>query len=77
MSFQAYIDNIHKLTGKTPDDFYAAAKSVGILDDKLTATIFVDWLKRDFELGRGHAMALWALFKSKRWVQAPSGSKSK
>ncbi len=33
----------------------------------------VDWLKTDFDLGRGHAMALFALFKgAKRQAQAIS-----
>jgi hypothetical protein len=31
-----------------------------------------DWLKQEYHLGHGHAMAIWAYFKSKGWVGAPS-----
>ena len=31
MTFQAYIDNIHKKTGKTPDDFRKLAEKKGLL----------------------------------------------
>ena len=69
MTFQAYLDNIEKLTGKRPADFHAAAKAKGLGAD-ITATEFVAWLKDDFGLGHGHSMALWAVFKSKGWVEA-------
>jgi hypothetical protein len=35
----------------------------------------VAWLKREFDLGHGHAMALWAVFKDKGWVEAPKGKR--
>lgn len=69
MSFQAYIDNIQKKTGKTPGDFYAEAKAGGILGPSLTASRLVAWLKQDFGLGHGHAMAIWTVFKREGWVQ--------
>lgn len=70
MSFQAYIDNINVKTGKTPADFKKMAEKKGfIIDGKLNpktkATEITSWLKEDFELGHGHAMAIYATFKGK------------
>lgn len=70
MSFQAYIDNIHAKTGKTPDDFKALAEAQGFLENggikpSVKATQITDWLKAEFGLGHGHAMAIYASFKGK------------
>lgn len=70
MSFQAYIDNIKAKTGKTPSDFKKLAEKKGfIVDDKVNpkikATEITNWLKEEFELGHGHAMAIFAAFKGK------------
>lgn len=71
MSFQAYLDNIEAKTGKSPDDFkrLAAAKGYtekGVLRAGVKAGEIVAWLKDDFELGHGHAMAIVALLKGSR-----------
>ena len=58
MSFQAYLDNIEYKTGMTPDEFIALAGERGFDDPSTKAGAIVDWLKQDFGLGRGHAMAL-------------------
>jgi uncharacterized protein DUF4287 len=58
MSFQAYLDNIEERTGKTPREFIALAKERGYDDPATKAGVIVDWLKADFNIGRGHAMAL-------------------
>jgi hypothetical protein len=58
MSFQAYIDNIKAKTGKTPEDFKALAEKKGLLREGVKTGQIVDWLKEDFGLGRGHAMAI-------------------
>ena len=58
MSFQAYLDNIETKTGKTPNDFIALAKQKGFDDPSVKAGEIVAWLKQDFGLGHGHAMAL-------------------
>ena len=68
MSFQAYLDNIEKKTGKKPDDFKKLARQKGFLEKgKLKTTAkageIVKWLKEDFDLGHGHAMAIYGLFK--------------
>ena len=58
MSFQAYLDNIEEKTGKTPNEFIALAKDKGFDSPAVKAGEIVAWLKEDFDLGRGHAMAL-------------------
>jgi hypothetical protein len=68
MTFQAYLDNIHRKTGKTPDDFFALARKRGLVGPGLTAGRLVAWLKEDFDLGHGHAMAIWSVFKTNGWA---------
>ena len=68
MSFQAYIDNIKTKTGKSPDDFRKLAEKKGFLQDgklvpNIKATAITNWLKDDFDLGHGHAMAMFSLLK--------------
>lgn len=58
MSFQAYLDNIEQKTGKTPLEFIQLAKSKGFDDPSVKAGEIIAWLKEDFGLGHGHAMAL-------------------
>lgn len=57
MSFQAYLDNIEKKTGKTPAQFIELAANKGF-NTATKAGEIVTWLKTDFDLGHGHAMAL-------------------
>ena len=70
MSFQAYIDNIKAKTGHGPDDFRRMAAGKGFAGPEglvagVKATQITDWLKADFGLGHGHAMAIVALLKGK------------
>ena len=64
MSFQAYIDNIHAKTGKTPEDFLEAAKAKGLFEPDVKVMQIVDWLKAEYGLGHGHAMAIVQTFKN-------------
>lgn len=71
MSFQAYLDNIQAKTGKSPEDFKKMATEKGFTENGaikagVKATQITDWLKADFELGHGHAMAIYALLKGKK-----------
>ena len=66
MTFQAYIDNIKAKTGLSPEDFKKLAKKKGLLEPDVKAMQVVAWLKKDFGLGHGHAMAIYATFKGKR-----------
>jgi hypothetical protein len=54
MSFQAYLDNVEKKTGKTPNDLIAEAKAKKLTDSKS----ILAWLKKDYDLGTGHAKAV-------------------
>lgn len=63
MSFQAYLDNIETNTGKTPNEFVVLAKAKGFGADTKAGEI-VSWLKEDFGLGHGHAMALVHVIKN-------------
>jgi hypothetical protein len=68
MSFQAYLDNIEAKTGKSAQDFRALAEKKGFTQDghlkeSVKAGQIVQWLKEDFDLGHGHAMAIVALLK--------------
>jgi hypothetical protein len=69
MSFQAYIDNIQAKTGKSPEDFKKLADQAGVIKKDMKAAEFTDWLKKEFGLGHGHCMALWALFISNGWIE--------
>jgi hypothetical protein len=68
MSFQAYIDNIKSKTGKTPEDFKKQLEKEKLFKPDMKAAELVKWLKDNYDLGHGHSMALWAVFKSKGWV---------
>jgi len=59
MSFQAYLDTIEEKTGLVPRQLVDLAKERGYDDPSVKAGVIVDWLKEDYGLGRGHAMALW------------------
>lgn len=68
MSFQAYLTNIQAKTGKSPADFRSLAKEKGFtkngtLAAGVKAGVVVQWLKEEFALGHGHAMAIVALLK--------------
>lgn len=71
MSFQSYLDNIESRTGRSPDDLQAEAMQKGLADAKglapgVKAGAVIDWLKADYGLGHGHAMAIVAYIKGKR-----------
>lgn len=80
MSFQAYLDNIQIKTGKGPKDFKLLAEKKGFLEKgKLKANVkageIVAWLKKDFDLGHGHSMALFALLKGIKKEEPTKGDK--
>jgi predicted transport protein len=64
MTLKAYLDNIKAQTGKTPDDFRVLAEKKGLLKEGVKTGEIVAWLKDDFGLGRGHAMAIVMLIQS-------------
>lgn len=64
MSFEAYLANIEKQTGVTPDAFERLARARGY-SFATKATEVTDWLKADYQLGHGHAMAIVKLLKER------------
>lgn len=67
---EKYYENIKIKTGKTPADF----KKIAITKDyfekgKLKSTVkageVIAWLKKDFDLGHGHSLAVYHTFKEK------------
>jgi Domain of unknown function (DUF4287) len=71
MTFQAYIDNIKAKTGRSPEQFKALAVKAGVYGPDMKASQLVSWLKDEYDLGHGHSMAIWAVWKDKGWVQVP------
>lgn len=63
MSFQAYLDNIEAKTGKSPQEFIQLAHEKGLDKPGVKAGEIISWLAEDFELGRGHAMAIVHIIK--------------
>ena len=64
MSYQAYLDSVKAKTGMSPEDFAVMAEQKGLLDPGVKAGTIVAWLKDDFGLGHGHAMAIYGTLKS-------------
>lgn len=76
MSFQSYLTNIQAKTGKDAAAFRALAEAKGFtqggkLKDGVKAGEVVQWLKTDFGLGHGHAMAIWALLSGSKSEDSP------
>ena len=58
MSFQAYLDTIETKTGLTPRQLLDLAVERGYQDPDVKAGVILEWLKEDYDLGRGHGMAM-------------------
>ncbi len=70
MSFQAYLDKIEEKTGLTPRQLLAIAAEKGLDSPETKAGAVADWLKADYDLGRGHAMALFHVLKNGTKISA-------
>ena len=70
MTFQAYLDAVKTKTGLTPDGILGLAKARGVYSPAMKATDLINLLKDEFDLGRGHSMSVWAVFKARGWVEA-------
>jgi len=65
MSFAAYLTNIEAQTGVSPDEFIRLATEKGLTKPGTKATPITDWLKADYGLGQGHAMAIVKLLRER------------
>jgi hypothetical protein len=68
INLAAYFATIEKKTGRTPADFRMLADRKGwlqgaTLKPEIKAMQVFDWLKDEFALGRGHAMAIYHVLK--------------
>ena len=63
MSFQAYLDKAEETTGRTPQELVDLAHAQGF-DAETTSGDILAWLKSEFDLGRGHGMALVHVIKT-------------
>src|SRR3712207_2922164 len=57
MSFQAYLDAVESKTGLTPRQLSELAHERGF-GPGTKATPILEWLAQDYDLGRGHGMAM-------------------
>lgn len=62
MSYQAYLDAIEAKTGRTPQQLLDEAAERGLGPSSKAADV-VDWLRDEYGVGRGHAMALFGVLK--------------
>jgi hypothetical protein len=65
---QKYLENIKIKTGKTPDDFKELAIAEGYFENgtmkpTVKAGEVIAWLKKDFDLGHGHSLAIYHILK--------------
>lgn len=58
MTFQAYLDAVETKTGLTPRELIAIAHERGLDAPGTKAGAILTWLKDDYDLGRGHGMAM-------------------
>ena len=68
INVEAYFATIKKKTGKTVDDFKKIAVSKGYfekgaLKPTIKAAEVIAWLKKDFDLGHGHSLAIYHALK--------------
>ncbi len=64
MSFQAYLDAVEDKTGLTPRQLVEIATLKGLDDPAVKAGAVLEWLKTDYNLGRGHGMAMVHVIKN-------------
>ena len=69
MSFQAYIDAVEKKSGKTPQALLEEAHQRGFTSASKAGDVAA-WLKDDYEIGRGHAMAFFHVLKNGAQIDA-------
>jgi hypothetical protein len=70
MSFQAYLDTIEAKTGLTPRQLIDLAAQRGFVGPSVKASEVIAWLKADYDLGRGHAMAIVHVIKNGAKIDA-------
>ena len=72
MSFQAYLDNIQAKTGQRPQEIAARLRAEGLA----RPSEMVAWLKQQYGLGHGHAMAIVSLLRREGQPPRPSDDRA-
>lgn len=67
MSFQAYLDAVMRISGKSIEDIKTKMQADGLFRQDVKADTFVAYLKDTYQLGRGHSMALWKYAIESNW----------
>jgi hypothetical protein len=75
MSLQAYHDSITAKTGKTPEELADLAMSEGLVEPGVKPNQVIAWLKDEYGLGHGHAMAVVATIKKQTTPESPVDEK--
>lgn len=70
MSFQAYLDAIEAKTGKTPRAILDEAVAKGFDDASVKTGVILQWLADEYQLGRGHGMAMVHVIKKGTTIDA-------
>jgi hypothetical protein len=63
MTYQAYLDAIERKTDRTPQQLLTEAAERGFTPTTRAGEV-IGWLKGDYDLGHGHAMALYGVLKN-------------
>lgn len=64
MSFQAYLDAVEAKTGLTPRELMELGRAKGFDAPDVKAGVILTWLAEEYELGRGHGMAIVHVIKN-------------
>lgn len=66
MTFQAYLDNIEKLTGVSADDMVKQAVKRGLTKPGAKSRPVIDWLMAEYKLSNAYAMAIVRLLRDRK-----------
>jgi hypothetical protein len=66
MTFQAYLDNIEKQTGVSPDEMVMQAIRNGLTKPGAKSRPAIDWLMAEYGLSNAYAMAIIRLLRDRK-----------
>lgn len=66
MTFQAYLDNIEKQTGVSPEEMVKKAVKKGLTKPGAKSRPAIDWLMAEYKLSNAYAMAIIRLLRDKK-----------
>jgi hypothetical protein len=66
MTFEAYLTNIEKQTGVSPDEMVRQAEKRGLTGPGLKSRPVIDWLMAEYKLSNAYAMAIVRLLRDRK-----------